>query len=93
MLISSSLPLLRDFGLIVSLTITAIGATSTHEPLGDESYDAAQMVEWLCAMEAPETAYVVHGEEGAAWALADRLASELGWNAVVPRYLERVRLT
>lgn len=55
--------------------------------------DAAQMVEWLSEMEAPQTAYVVHGEEGAAWALADRLASELGWNAVVPRYLERVRLT
>lgn len=27
------------------LTITAIGATSTHEPLGDETYDAAQMVD------------------------------------------------
>lgn len=27
------------------LRITAIGATSTHEPLGDESYDAAQMVD------------------------------------------------
>lgn len=28
-----------------SLTITAIGATSTLEPLGDETYDAAQMVD------------------------------------------------
>jgi len=55
--------------------------------------DAAQMVEWLSGMEPPATAYVVHGEEGAASALADRLAGELGWNAVVPRYLERVRLT
>jgi len=54
--------------------------------------DAAQMVEWLSGMEPPDTAYVVHGEEDAARALADRLADELGWNAVVPRYLERVRL-
>jgi metallo-beta-lactamase family protein len=44
-------------------------------------------------MKPPETAYVVHGEEDASRALADRLADELGWNAVVPRYLERVRLT
>ena len=54
--------------------------------------DAEQMVQWLSAMKPPETAYVVHGEEDAARALAARLADELGWNAVVPRYLERVRL-
>ncbi|MDP3894757.1 MBL fold metallo-hydrolase RNA specificity domain-containing protein [Nocardioides sp.] len=54
--------------------------------------DAEQMVQWLSAMKPPETAYVVHGEEDAARALAERLADELGWNAVVPRYLERVRL-
>ena len=54
--------------------------------------DADELVEWLSPMRPPETAYVVHGEEDAARALADRLAEELGWNAVVPRYLERVRL-
>ncbi len=54
--------------------------------------DAEQMVQWLSAMKPPDTAYVVHGEEAAARALADRLADELGWNAAVPRYLERVRL-
>lgn len=54
--------------------------------------DAEQMVQWLSAMKPPDTAYVVHGEEGAAQALATRLADELGWNAVVPRYLERVLL-
>ncbi|MGZ5405937.1 MAG: MBL fold metallo-hydrolase RNA specificity domain-containing protein [Nocardioides sp.] len=54
--------------------------------------DAAQMVQWLSTMKPPETAYVVHGEEDAARALATRLADDLGWNAVVPRYLERVRL-
>jgi metallo-beta-lactamase family protein len=55
--------------------------------------DAEQMLHWLSAMKPPDTAYVVHGEEDAARALAARLAAELGWNAVVPRYLERVRLS
>ena len=54
--------------------------------------DASQTVQWLSGMKPPETAYVVHGEEEAARALADRLTGELGWNAVVPRFLERVRL-
>jgi metallo-beta-lactamase family protein len=54
--------------------------------------DAEQMVQWLSAMKPPDTAYVVHGEEDAARALATRLYDDLGWNAVVPRYLERVRL-
>lgn len=55
--------------------------------------DADQMVAWLSGMRPPATAYVVHGEADASQVLADRLAEELGWNAVVPRYLERVRLT
>ena len=54
--------------------------------------DAEQMVQWLSPMKPPDTAYVVHGEVDAARALAARLADDLGWNAVVPRYLERVRL-
>ncbi|HEX6247875.1 MAG TPA: MBL fold metallo-hydrolase [Nocardioidaceae bacterium] len=70
----------------VRAEVVATNAYSAHA-------DAAQMVAWLADMTPPETAYVVHGEEDAARALADRLADELGWNAVVPRYLERVRLT
>ena len=54
--------------------------------------EAEQMVQWLSAMKPPDTAYVVSGEEDAARALATRLADELGWNAVVLRYLEHVRL-
>lgn len=50
-------------------------------------------MEWLARIDPPDTAYVVHGEEQAARALAARLADELGWNAVVPRYLERVRVS
>lgn len=44
-------------------------------------------------MAEPDIAYVVHGEEESARALAGRLSDELGWTAVVPRYQERVRLT
>lgn len=54
--------------------------------------DADQMLQWLAPMAPPRTAYVVHGEEEAAFVLAGRLREERGWNAVVPRHLERVRL-
>lgn len=55
--------------------------------------DASQTIEWLSTMAEPDIAYVVHGEEESARALAGRLSDELGWTAVVPRYQERVRLT
>ncbi len=54
--------------------------------------DSAQMVEWLRAVPPPRSAFVVHGEPTSATALAERLHSELGWTAVVPRYEERVRV-
>ncbi len=54
--------------------------------------DAAQLLAWLADMRAPHVAYVVHGEPDAAAALAERLHRELGWTAVVPEYLEKVRL-
>ena len=54
--------------------------------------DAAQLLAWLADMRAPRAAYVVHGEPDAAAALAERLHRELGWTAVVPEYLEKVRL-
>jgi len=53
--------------------------------------DADQVVAWLRDSPAPSTAFVVHGEPDSAAALAQRLRSELGWTAVVPRYEERVR--
>ena len=54
--------------------------------------DADELVAWLAQMAAPRTAYVVHGEAASSRALAGRLTSELGWSAVVPEYLEKVRL-
>ncbi len=55
--------------------------------------DGGEIVSWLNgAPAAPSAAYVVHGEPAAASGLADRLAKDLGWNAAVPAYGERVRV-
>jgi len=69
----------------VRAEVTQVDGFSAHA-------DAEQLVDWLRAMKPPDSAYVVHGEVRAAGSLADRLRDELGWNAVVPEYLERVSL-
>jgi metallo-beta-lactamase family protein len=40
----------------------------------------------------PEAVYVVHGDPAASEALRTAIGRELRWNAIVLRYLERVRL-
>jgi metallo-beta-lactamase family protein len=52
--------------------------------------DAGQTLDWLRDTPAPQTAFVVHGEPASSSALADRLRTDLGWTAVVPRFGERV---
>jgi metallo-beta-lactamase family protein len=55
--------------------------------------DGSEIVAWLGrAPSPPHTAYVVHGEPRSAHGLAERITRDLGWNAVVPRLGERVRL-
>jgi metallo-beta-lactamase family protein len=55
--------------------------------------DQSEIIGWLkSAAAAPEVVYVVHGDPAAAEALRTAITRELRWNAVVPRYLERVRL-
>ncbi len=54
--------------------------------------DADDVLEWLAGGPAPRATYVIHGEQDAAATLRDRLYSELGWLAVVPRPGERVAL-
>ncbi|MCU0266107.1 MAG: MBL fold metallo-hydrolase [Actinomycetia bacterium] len=55
--------------------------------------DADETLEWLrSAPREPDAAFVVHGEEAASAALAERIRTELGWVAVVPRMGERIRL-
>lgn len=55
--------------------------------------DQDGLVDWLgTATRPPESVFVVHGEEKASWALADRLDAELDLLAVVPRPGERIDL-
>lgn len=55
--------------------------------------DQDDLLAWLgSATRPPELVYVVHGEEDASWALADRIDETTGVLAVVPRVGERVSL-
>lgn len=67
----------------VRAEVVNLGGYSAHA-------DVEGLVDWLRPMPPPRTAFVVHGEPDAAAAFADRLIGELDWNAVVPRYLEKV---
>jgi metallo-beta-lactamase family protein len=56
--------------------------------------DASDILDWLAALDPrPETVLCVHGEEGAADALAARITKELGIVAVAPTFGEVVSLT
>jgi metallo-beta-lactamase family protein len=46
--------------------------------------DAGEMMRWLEEVKAPRAVFVTHGEEGAALALAARIARERGFDARVP---------
>ncbi len=55
--------------------------------------DGDELLAWAGQMsDAPETTFVVHGEPDSSAALARRFRVELGWNAVVPRDGETVRV-
>ncbi len=55
--------------------------------------DSDELIDWLSAApSAPETVYVVHGEDHARAELARRIQDELDWTAVTPSHFERVRL-
>ncbi len=70
----------------VRAEVTQVEGFSVHA-------DADELLAWASSMpEPPATTYVVHGEEAASEALARRIRSDLGWNAVVPRDGETVRI-
>jgi len=53
--------------------------------------DADEILAWLASMSGePSLCLVTHGEPHASKALCDRIGSELGWPAVVPRQGERI---
>jgi len=47
--------------------------------------DADELIAWLRQAATPKQIFVIHGEQGAQEAMADRIADELGWNSVIPK--------
>jgi metallo-beta-lactamase family protein len=71
----------------------AVRAEIVNVPAFSVHADQAELIGWLrTAPRPPVTCYVVHGEAAAAHALGDAIRNQLGWNAVVPRHLEVVRI-
>ncbi|PSL57351.1 Cft2 family RNA processing exonuclease [Saccharothrix carnea] len=58
--------------------------------VGYAAADADELLAWATGGPEPGSTYLVHGEPEASAALTDRLSTEHGWNAVVPRDGERV---
>ncbi|WP_405064921.1 hypothetical protein OG558_23530 [Kribbella sp. NBC_01510] len=55
--------------------------------------DADELISWLSSMpRTPEVVHIVHGEDHARAELARRIQDELGWTAVMPSHLERIKL-
>ena len=52
-----------------------------------------ELHQWLASFrQAPKMTFVVHGEIDACVAMRDYIKKELGWNAMVPEYLESYKL-
>jgi predicted metal-dependent RNase len=55
--------------------------------------DSAEILTWLSNFTSPpRRTYVVHGEPGATESLREEIEQTLGWEALVPVYLEEVEL-
>ncbi len=47
--------------------------------------DGDELIEWLGKAQKPGKIFVIHGEQGAQEAMANRLVESLNWNAIVPK--------
>jgi metallo-beta-lactamase family protein len=47
--------------------------------------DADELIEWLGKAAKPGKIFVIHGEQGAQEAMANRIVDQLNWSAVVPK--------
>lgn len=71
----------------------AVRAEIVEVPAFSVHADRSELIDWLGASRhAPDMTFVVHGEPAASQALHDGIEERLGWTAVVPQYLEQVRL-
>jgi metallo-beta-lactamase family protein len=77
-------PTLRIYGVEVPVNakVYNIEGLSAHA-------DQDELMEWAESFcEKPKLTFVVHGEKESSEALASKLKLELGWNTVIPQYLE-----
>jgi metallo-beta-lactamase family protein len=66
--------------------IESIGSLSAHA-------DSNEIMRWLSGFkQPPKTTFIVHGEPRSSEALKSKIIKELGWNAVIPTYLEKIDL-
>jgi metallo-beta-lactamase family protein len=83
---ASMVKMLGDY-VPVAAEIVDIPAFSSHA-------DQREILNWLkLATVRPQIVYIVHGEPPASEALRECITHDLGWNAVVPRNLEHVRIS
>jgi metallo-beta-lactamase family protein len=47
--------------------------------------DADELIAWLGKAQKPGKIFVIHGEQGAQEAMANRISDQLNWNAIVPK--------
>ncbi|WP_192350788.1 MBL fold metallo-hydrolase RNA specificity domain-containing protein [Algoriphagus sp. Y33] len=81
-------PTVRIYGLDVQVKakIYSVEGLSAHA-------DQNELMEWAEGFsENPKLAFIIHGEEDSASALSQKLKQELGWNTVIPNYLESFML-
>ncbi len=79
---------IRIFGQDVSVKakVYSVEGLSAHA-------DQNELMEWAEGFSVkPKLAFMIHGEEKSATALAEKLNTELGWNTVIPNYLESFML-
>src|SRR5258706_3652907 len=55
--------------------------------------DQSELLRWLSNFKkAPKTTFIVHGEEATAIAFSKTIQQKLGWNTVIPEYLQPIEL-
>jgi metallo-beta-lactamase family protein len=70
----------------VKATVEHLGNLSGHA-------DRADILRWLSGFKRPpRMTFITHGEPEASEALLKKIVSALGWNAMIPRYGQRVEL-
>ncbi|MDR7130106.1 metallo-beta-lactamase family protein [Algoriphagus sp. 4150] len=81
-------PRVRIYGLDIPVKakIYSVEGLSAHA-------DQNELMEWAEGFnEKPKLAFIIHGEKESADVLSQKLNEELGWNAIIPNYLESFML-